>query len=56
MYLGKDDQEFDLNYISELEGEKTNVEFELQGALKDRSRKHFKGTIDFKKRSKKSTW
>ena len=44
----------DLNYISHLRGEKSNVNIEVQGALKDESKKHFKGTIDFKKGSKKS--
>ena len=33
---------------------KTNVNFEVQGALKDSSKKHFKGTIDFKRGSKKA--
>lgn len=55
IYLGKQDQLFDLNYIGELRGEKTNLNIEVQGALKDNSRKHFKGTIDFKKGSKKAT-
>ena len=54
IYLGNDDQFFDLNYISHLRGEKSNVNIEVQGALKDESKKHFKGTIDFKKGSKKS--
>ncbi len=55
IYLGKEKQFFDLNYIGELRGEKTNIDIEVQGALKDESRKHFKGTIDFKKGCKKST-
>lgn len=54
IYLGKENQVFDLNYIAELYGEKSNVNFEVQGALKDKSKKHFKGTIDFKRGSKKS--
>ncbi len=54
IYLGKDEQLFDLNYIGELRGEKTQIEIEAQGALKDRSKKHFKGTIDFKKGCKKA--
>ena len=54
MYLGKENQLFDINYIAELRGEKTNINIEVQGALKDNSKKHFKGTIDFKKGSKKS--
>lgn len=55
IYLGKENQLFDLNYIGELRGEKTNIDIEVQGALKDDSKKHFKGTIDFKKGCKKAT-
>ena len=54
IYLGKENQLFDLNYIGELKGEKTNIDIEVQGALKDDARKHFKGTIDFKKGAKKA--
>ena len=55
IYLGKDSQVFDLNYIAELRGEKSNIDIEVQGALKDNAKKHFKGTIDFKRGCKKST-
>ena len=55
IYLGKENQVFDLNYIGELRGKKSNIDIEVQGALKDTSKKHFKGTIDFKKCCKKST-
>lgn len=55
IYLGKDNQLFDLNYIGELRGKKSNIDIEVQGALKDNAKKHFKGTIDFKKGCKKST-
>ena len=54
IYLGKENQIFDLNYIAELRGKKTNIDIEVQGALKDKAKKHFKGTIDFKKGSKKA--
>lgn len=54
IYLGKKDQVFDLNYIGELRGKKTNINIDVQGALKDKSKKHFKGTIDFKKGCKKA--
>ncbi len=54
IYLGNDNQLFDLNYIAELRGKKTNINIEVQGALKDKAVKHFKGTIDFKKGAKKS--
>ena len=55
IYLGKENQIFDLNYIGELRGEKSNVDIQVQGALRDISKKHFKGTIDFKKGCKKAT-
>lgn len=55
IYLGKENQVFDLNYIGELRGKKSNIDLEIQGALKDTSKKHFKGTIDFKKGCKKAT-
>lgn len=54
VYLGKENQLFDLNYITELRGKSANVNMEIQGALKDSAVKHFKGTIDFKKGSKKA--
>ena len=55
IYLGKDKELIDMNYIGELRGKKSNIKIEVQGALKDQARKHFKGTIDFKKGCKKST-
>lgn len=55
IYLGKNNQVFDLNYIAELYGEKSNIDIDVQGALKDTAKKHFKGTIDFKKGCKKAT-
>ena len=54
IYLGKEEQQFDLNYITHLQGEKTKVNIEVQGALTDKAKKNFKGTIDFKKGSKKA--
>lgn len=55
IYIGKENQVLDLNYIAELRGEKSNIDIEIQGALKDKAKKHFKGTIDFKKGCKKAT-
>ena len=55
IYLGKENQLFDLNYIGELRGKHTDINIEVQGALKDNAKKHFKGTIDFKKGCKKAT-
>ena len=55
IYIGKNEQRFDLNYIAELYGKKSNIDIEVQGALKGNSKKNFKGTIDFKKGCKKAT-
>lgn len=55
IYLGNNEQLFDLNYIAELRGIKTKVNIEVQGALKENSKKNFKGTIDFKKGAKKAS-
>ncbi len=54
IYLGKGEQLFDLNYIGTLRGKKSNMNIEVQGALNGNSRKHFKGTLDFKRGAKKS--
>ena len=53
-YLGGKDNTLDLNYIAELKGEQSKVKFEVQGALTYNARKHFKGTIDFKRGCKKA--
>ena len=55
IYVGRNTQRFDLNYIGELYGKKSNIDIEVQGALKDKAKKNFKGTIDFKKGCKKAT-
>lgn len=55
IYLGKDNQLVDINYIAELRGKKSNIDINVQGALKDQAKKRFKGTIDFKKGCKKAT-
>lgn len=54
IYIGKGNQILDLNYIDELRGTKSNANIEVQGVLKDNSKKNFKGTIDFKKGCKKA--
>lgn len=54
MYLGKDEQLLDLNYIAEVYGKKANIDIEVYGALKGNSKKNFKGTIDFKTGCKKA--
>ncbi len=55
IYLGKENQMFDINYIGELWGKQSNLDIDVQGAIKDNARKHFKGTIDFKRGCKKAT-
>lgn len=54
VYLGIENQLKDLNYVAHLNGEKTVVNIDVQGALKDTARKNFKGTLDFKKGCKKA--
>ena len=54
VYLGKENQVKDINYIAELCGEKTKIDIDVQGALNDCAKKNFKGTIDFKKGCKKA--
>ena len=44
----------DLNYIAHLKGEKSAINIDVQGALNGEAKKHFKGTIDFKKGCKKA--
>jgi len=48
IYLGKDEEKKDLNIISHLNGKKSVVDIDIQGCLDDKSKKNFKGTIDFK--------
>ena len=49
-----EDDVIDLNYIAELRGKKSKVNINVQGALKDKAKKNFKGIIDFKKGCKKA--
>ncbi len=54
IYLGDGKQLKDLNYIVHLKGKKSKTDIDVQGALNDEAKKHFKGTIDFKKGCKKA--
>ena len=54
VYLGIENQLKDLNYVAYLNGEKTVVNIDVQGAVKDTAKKNFKGTLDFKKGCKKA--
>lgn len=44
----------DINYIVDINGQESKADIDVQGALKDESKKHFKETIDFKKGCKKA--
>ena len=55
IYLGTENQIKDINYIAEMRGKKSNIDIDVQGALNENAKKHFKGTIDFKKGCKKAT-
>ena len=48
IYLGTKTQEFDFNYIIDMYGKESKCKIDVQGALKDKAIKNFKGTIDFK--------
>lgn len=54
VYLGIENQLKDLNYVAHLNGEKTVVNIDVQGALKNTAKKNFKGILDFKKGCKKA--
>ena len=54
IYLGNEEQVIDLNYIMECYGKKTNANMDVKGAIDNKCKKHFKGTIDFKKGCKKT--
>ena len=54
VYLGSGEQTIDLNYIMECYGKNTIAKMDVKGAIKDKCKKHFKGTIDFKKGAKKA--
>lgn len=53
-YLGTKDRELDINYNAVQRGRRTSVQMTFDGVLTDRSRKAFRGTIDFRKGSKGS--
>lgn len=54
IYLGDKDRRIDLNYYMNHVGRKSISNIQTRGALKDRAKKAFKGTIDFKLGSSKS--
>lgn len=54
IYLGKKDKTIDINYIMTHKGRRTESNIITKGAIKDNSKKNFKGTIDFKRGTVKS--
>ena len=47
-YLCRGKQQYDMNYIAEHRGKKTNSEMYFRGVLDDESQKAFRDTLDFK--------
>ena len=54
MYIGDDDQVFDFSYWVPTSGIKTNTDILTTGALLGKSKKYFRGTIDFLRGGKKA--
>lgn len=54
IYLGTQQDIIDINYNIEAYGKNAKCNIEAQGAIKDKAKKSFKGTIDFKKGCKKA--
>ena len=54
IYFGDGNRSIDMNYVAEHFGRKTNTEIHVTGALLDESEKTFRGTIDFKRGSKRA--
>ena len=54
IYLGTKENIIDMNYHVKLYGEKSDCRIKVEGALKDKAKKNFKGTIDFISGAKKS--
>ncbi|GAB6169893.1 Fe-S cluster assembly protein SufD [Clostridium carnis] len=54
LYLGGESKVIDINYIMSHKGKYSNSEIITKGALKDKSSKIFRGTLDFKRGAEKS--
>ena len=54
IYVGNEDRVIDLSHQMSHWGRKSNCNMEIRGALTDRARKYFRGTLDFKKGSAQS--
>ena len=47
LYFGDKDRSIDLNYVITQRGKNTDANMQVRGALKDKSQKIFRGTLDF---------
>lgn len=54
IYSGSEDRIIDLWHMMNHMGKETNSDMEIKGVLKDKAKKYFRGTLDFKKGSTKS--
>jgi Fe-S cluster assembly scaffold protein SufB len=54
LYVGINEDIIDMNYLINLNKSNTNSELVIEGLLNDKSRKSFKGTLDFKEGSSDS--
>lgn len=54
IYIGNEDRVIDLSHQMSHWGKRSTCDMELRGALTDRARKYFRGTLDFKKGSAQS--
>jgi len=55
VYFGDGERKLDFNYVIRQRGRKTSAKMNVRGALKDKSDKIFRGTLDFQRGSKGST-
>ncbi len=55
VYFGNGERKLDFNYVIRQHGQKTSAKMRVRGALKDKSDKIFRGTLDFQRGSKGST-
>ena len=53
-FLGTDDQFYDFNYVAEQRGKKTDSMATFRGVLDGRAQKNWRGTLDFREKSKGS--
>lgn len=54
IYFGKNNQKLDFNYVANQNGQATNYDLSIKGALADRAQKTCRATIDFKRGSSTS--